>query len=251
MIRDRIIKGDALGLGFGAGVGSDALCVGAQKRALWVGAALGAAVGAASSLIGGVQASKAARRAEKRQRAQEAEEDAWYTRRYNEDYGDTAAGQHLLTRAKEFAQKYAARVSGQNAVTGGTDAAGAIAKEQGVKMVGDTIANIAATDQGRKAQVDSAHRAARQQFAQMDMAREQQRAANITNAAQNASNAIMQAGASIDAASQASGGATRLTGGSNDSVAWDGLRQIADEDAAVQRAKVNAELHGSAPWAGW
>ena len=164
----------------------------APRKKEWLATAIGAGIGLASSLIGGASASRAARKAEQRQRAQEAREEAWYNRRYNEDYGDTAAGQNLLRRAREFRDENVKRAQGAQAVTGGTEAATAMAKEAGNKMMGDTIANIAATDQARKANADNIHLQNQERFAQMDMNREQQRAQNITEAAQNASNAIMQ-----------------------------------------------------------
>lgn len=184
-----------LGMGKGAGTLSDCLASSSViQPKLWIQLAL-AGAGLASSLIGGSQASAAAKAAERRQREQEASERAWYTRRYNEDYVDTAAGQNLVRRAKEYAKENWKKAAGAQAVAGGTDAATAMSKEAGNKMVGDTIANIAATDQQRKAQVDNMHRQAEQNFAQMDMNRELQRAQNITNAAQGASNALMSAGA--------------------------------------------------------
>ena len=173
----------------------------APSRKEWIAAAIGAGLGLASSLIGGAKASKAVKAAERRQREQEAREEAWYNRRYNEDYVDTAAGQNLVRRAKEYARENAKKVAGAQAVAGGTDAATQMAKDAGNKMVGDTIANIAATDQSRKAQVDNMHRQAEAQFAQQDMQREMQRAQNITNAAQNASNAIMSAAGAVEQAS--------------------------------------------------
>lgn len=179
-------------------------------RKEWITTAIGAGLGVASSILGGISASKAARKAERRQRAQEAEESAWYNRRYNEDYLDTAAGQNLVRRAKEYAKDSWKRAAGAQAVAGGTDAASAMSKEAGNKMVGDTLANAAATDQARKAQVDNAHRAAQSQFAQMDMNRELTRAQNITNAAQQASNALIGAGAALE-------GSVDLTGGKNKS----------------------------------
>ena len=187
-------------------------CAFAPSHKQWTVSAIGAGVGLASSIFGGISASKAAREAEKRQRQQEAKENAWYTRRYNEDYVDTAAGQNLVRRAKDYAKEQWKKAAGAQAVAGGTDAATAMAKEAGNKMVGDTIANIAATDQGRKAQVDNMHRQAEAQFAQMDMNREMQRAQNITNAAQNASNAIMSAAGAVE---QGSTKAPNLQGGSN------------------------------------
>lgn len=180
------------------------------RRKEWLPVAL-AAAGFASSVIGGHQASKAAKRAERRQREREAEENAYFTRRYNEDYADTAAGQNLLRRAKDYARENWRKAAGAQAVAGGTDAATAMAKEAGNKMVGDTVANVAAQDTARKANVDAQHNAARQQFAQMDMNREQARANAITQAAQGASNAMMGAAAALG---QDNVGAD-LTGGSN------------------------------------
>ena len=180
----------------------------AKTRKEWIATAIGAGLSLASSLIGGSKASRAAREAERRQRKQEAEEEAWYNRRYNEDYGDTAAGQNLLRRARDFRDENVKRAKGAQAVAGGTDAATAMAKEAGNKMMGDTIANIAATDQARKSNVDNIHLQNQAKFAQQDMAREQLRAQSITEAAQNASNAIMQGTSAFEPS---------LTGGGNGS----------------------------------
>ena len=205
------------------------------RRKEWIATAIGVVGGLASSLIGGAKASEAARAAERRQRAQEAKENAWYTRRYNEDYADTAAGQNLVRRAKEFAKENWRKAAGAQAVAGGTAAATQMAKDAGNKMVGDTIANIAATDQQRKSHVDDLHRQAEAQFAQMDMNRELQRAQNITNAAQSASNAIMSAGAAVD---QASAAKASLGGGSNNSTVVEQSTPppIKTSDNAVVRA---------------
>jgi hypothetical protein len=203
-----------LGMGRGAGMERDNLAIGVNPHKPWVVSAIGAGVGLATSLFGGISAAKASREAEKRQRQQEAKEDAWYTRRYNEDYVDTAAGQNLVRRAKDYAREQWKKAAGAQAVAGGTDAATAMAKEAGNRMVGDTIANIAATDQARKDNVDNMHRQAEARFAQMDMNRELQRSQNITNAAQSASNAIMSAAGAVD---QASAAKPNLQGGSNNS----------------------------------
>jgi hypothetical protein len=188
----------------------------APVRKEWIATAIGAAASLASSLIGGHKAAQAAREAERKQKAREASENAWYLRRYNEDYADTAAGQNLMRKAKDFANSQWKKAEGAKAVGGGTDASAAMAKEAGNKMVGDTLANISAQDQSKKAQVDAMHRNAQDRFMQMDVNRELQRSQNITNAAQNASNAMMQAGAAVDGAkSQANTSTTSLTGGSN------------------------------------
>lgn len=183
-----------------------------EKR--WLVSAIGAGLGLATSLIGGAKASKAAKEAERRQRAREAEEAAWHRRRYNEDYVDTAAGQNLVRRAKDFARENWRKAEGAKAVAGGTDAAAAMAKEAGNRMVGDTIAGIAAQDVARKDRVDAIHQQNRERFAQMDMQREQQRAQSITDAAQGASNAIMGIAGAVE---QASASKPSLGGASNNS----------------------------------
>ena len=206
---------------------------GIPARKEWVQLA-GAAIGLASSLIGGAKAADAAREAKREQRRAEARENAWYNRRYNEDYLDTAAGQNLLRKAKDFANSQWKKAEGARAVGGGTEASAAMAKEAGNKMVGDSVANIAANDQARKAQVDNMHRNAQDRFTQMNMNRELNRAQNITTASQNASNAILSATAAIDSAkSQGNTGNTSLMGGSNNGVSADTLSSMqatADRD---------------------
>lgn len=221
-----------LGIGRGAGMERDNLAVGVQQPKLWVdiAAAIAALIaGVTTSAISGAKASKASREAERRQRRAESEENAWYTRKYNERYVDTAAGQNLVSRAKEFANKQWKRAAGEQAVTGGTDAATAMAKEAGNKMVGDTVADIAATDVQRRDNLDQMHRQAGQQFAQMDMDRELQRAQNITAAGQQASNAMMSAAGVLSSAGQGNSSKANLSGGSNNSI----------------KVKVNPSVHES------
>lgn len=177
-----------------------------SQRKMWLATAIGTGVALASSLIGGHKASSAARKAAARQRAREAEEDMWYNRRYNEEYADTAAGQNLLRRAKDAARENWRKAAGAQAVAGGTDAATQMAKDAGNRMVGDTLANIAAMDSERRAQVDAVHNNSRERFAQMDINRELTRADNITQAAQGASNAIMQAGSAFESDIDLQGG---------------------------------------------
>lgn len=236
--------GEVAGAGRGAGYRSDVMAGGSMtgsRPKLWIVSALSAAAGLATSLIGGAKASQAAKRAERRQREREAEEQADYLRRRNEDYVDTAAGQNLVRRAKDYAKQQWKKAAGAQAVAGGTDAAAQMAKDAGNKMVGDTIADIAANDVQRKDNADRLHQQARSQFAQMDMQREQQRAQNITDAAGAASNAIMAAGGAIE---QASAGNTNLMGGNNGGTpksSFDGVTGIGD---AINESDEWAREHG-------
>ena len=204
----------------------------APARKQWILSAIGAVGSIASSIFGGSKAAKAANAAERRQNKQEAGEEAWYNKKYNEDYVDTAAGQNLVRRAKDHARETWRKAAGSQAVAGGTASAAQMAKDAGNKMVGDTIADIAAADTQRKDNVDNMHRQAQEKFAQMDMNREMQRAQNITNAAQSASNAMMSVAGAIDQASSAA--KPSLAGGSNNSTL-----SIAASQGGIDAARSN------------
>ena len=204
-----------LGMGIGDGLqGTFAGVPFVPQPKLWIGAAIGAIGGIASSLIGGSAASDAAKEARRERERAEAKENAWYNRRYYENYLDTAAGQNLVRRAENIYKRGLKQAVGAAKVAGGTDASVAMAKEALNKGVGDTIANIAATDSDRKAQVDNIHMRNEQNFAQQRQTEQMQRAQNITNAAQAASNAMMSIGSAVD---QASAKAPSLQGGDNNS----------------------------------
>ena len=210
---------------------------------------IAAAIGLGTAVLGGILSSNAAKKAQARQRQQEAKENAWYTRRYNEDYLDTAAGQNLVNKAKEYARENWKRAQGASKVGGATEAASAMAKEAGNKMVGNTMANIAAQDTARKARVDDQHRQAEANFAQMDIQRENQRAANITNAAQNASNAIMSmegAFGSNKADLTGSGNMSKVFADRNAAQAVQNMRTTAKAD----HAKILQTDGDKLPWTG-
>lgn len=183
--------------------------------ALLTGLAIGsAALGLGSSIFGGISSAKKAREQQRLLAAQKAEEDAWYKRRYNEDYADTAAGQRLLTKAKDYAREHSKRAEGAAAVAGGTDAAVAMAKEQGNKVVADTLADMAAADVARKDNVDNMHRQAKNAFSQAEQNIKATEAANISAAASQASNALLGGAVALASMNSTS---TGLKGSSNNS----------------------------------
>ena len=148
-----------------------------------------AAAGALSSIFGGSKSAQAARREQQRIREEKARTEAERIRAKNEDYIDTAAGQNLMRIAQEERDKIWKRESGAAAVGGGTDAAVALAKEQGNQMIGDTIANIAANDQSRKDQLDQSYR---QELSQQQIAAERAKSEAIAAAAGQAGSSLMQ-----------------------------------------------------------
>ena len=194
---------------------NQSLCMGnpfIPERKMWFFSAISAVGGIASSLLGGNSAAKQARQAQDKLDRDKASERADYIRKYNEDHVDAAAGQNLVRRAKEAARESWRKAAGAQAVGGGTDAATQMAKDAGNKMIGDTIADIAANDTARKDRADEIHQQNERRFTQQEMAIANQKAQNITNAAQAASNAMMSIGSAVD---QASASHQSVTGGSN------------------------------------
>ena len=183
-------------------------------RKEWVQIAL-AAASVASSLFGGAKSAAAAKKAEQEQKARENAENAWYQRRYNENYADTAAGKAMINEAKEYARENWKKASGAAAVTGGTDAATAQAKEAGNKMVADTVRNMAAQDTARKDSVDAQHMKMQDNFAQERIALQQQRADNIANTASGVSNGLMSAATAMGGNSGAKAKKLDLAGSTN------------------------------------
>lgn len=165
------------------------------QLAEWVSVALGA-LGAATSILGGLSSANAAKRAEKLRQEQDAKNAAWFNRKYNESYIDTAAGRNAIRQAIDYGKRQTQRAEGAAAVTGGTDAAVAQAKEGANKMVGDTIGNLAAQDTARKEQAEATYLRQQEQSTAQQMANQQAKAAGIAQAAQGASNAMM-VGASL------------------------------------------------------
>ena len=166
------------------------------RRAEWVQVA-GLALGAASSILGGVSSAAAARRAEQLRKEQDARNAAWFARKYNESYIDTAAGRNAIRQATDYARTMTKRAEGAAAVTGGTDAAVAQAKEGANKMVGDSIGQLAAQDTARKESAEATYMQQQEQSTAWQMANQQQRAQGIAQAAAGASNALIQGAAML------------------------------------------------------
>ena len=162
----------------------------------FLGIALGA-IGAGMSILGGVSSANAAKRAEKLRQEQDAKNAAWFNRKYNESYIDTAAGRNAIRQAIDYGKRQTQRAEGAAAVTGGTDAAVAQAKEGTNKMVGDTIGQLAAQDTARKEQAEATYLRQQEQSTAQQIANEKAKAAGIAQAAQGASNAMMQGAAML------------------------------------------------------
>lgn len=144
-----------------------------------------------SSIFGGVSSSKAAEEARRQQEAEKRRLEAERLRKMNEDYLDTAAGQNMMRIARDEANRMWRREAGASAVAGGTAAASAIAKEQGNKMIGDTVATIAARDSERKDDIDNRYSELISRVQQGIIQSQMDKAGAISQAAGGVSSALM------------------------------------------------------------
>lgn len=201
------------------------------QRAEWVQLA-GLALGVGSSILGGVSSANAAKRAERLRQEQDARNAAWFNRKYNESYIDTAAGRNAIRQAQDYAKRQTQRAEGAAAVTGGTDAAVAQAKESANKMVGDTIGNLSAQDTARKEQAETMYMRQQENSTAWQMQTQQMRANAIATAAQGASNALVQGSAMLG---QSTGG-TKAASPSSSSIPDSAISPSQQEQADINNA---------------
>lgn len=218
-----IINGAPLGSGDAISVVSGGY---APHRKEWIGLAL-AGASLATSIFGGIQSAKAQREAQRRQAEEKAKNDAWYSRRYNEHTIDTAAGQNMIRMAKEAARENWKKAEGAAAVGGASEAATAMAKESGNRMIGNTIAQIEAQDTARKDNVDAAYRARSAELSQQQIALDQQKAGNISQVAGGVSDALLS-------------GALHFAGSSNNGSPGGGGVNPAPKTSAVEKLGIDS-----------
>ena len=169
-----------------------------------------AATGLASSIFGGSKAAKAAKQANRQLEQQKKENQAWYDRRYNQDYTQTAEAQSLLNYAREQADRNWKKAEGGAAVGGATDESVAQAKEAGNRMISDTASNVAAQSTSQKNAVENQYMQTKYGLTNQQIANLQNKAANISKAAGNASSAFMNLSGTLLGAKF--GGANNTTG---------------------------------------
>jgi hypothetical protein len=132
---------------------------------------------------------------------------------------------------------------------GATSAEKQMAKDSANQAMGETIANIAATDTARRDRASEIHEQNQQRFAQQDIALSNQRAQNITNAAQQASNALMSIGSAIDQGTMAK---QSMTGGSNNSTSAEKTVELNNgQRVSEQTARDLLDKYNATSIGGW
>lgn len=156
-----------------------------------IGAAIGAVTGLAGSLIGGNAASKAARKANRLLDQQVKDNQAWYDRRYNEDYTQSAEAQAALLRARELVNEQYRKTSGAAAVGGATEEAVAQQKAANNEVIKDVVSNIADNATARKDAVEQQYLSKKSDLTNQRISVLNQKAANAAQAGSQVAGAGM------------------------------------------------------------
>lgn len=172
-------------------------CYGVRPKC-WVAAAVGAAVGLASTLIGSHESAKKEREARRKEAQSHARQQAYWNRKENESYADTASGQNMIRLARDYADRNWKKAQGAAAVGGGTDAATAMAKESGTRMVGDIVAHMSAMDTARQDRAGAERMKEEARYAATEADHLRTQGANIANTASAMGNAAMSLGSSLE-----------------------------------------------------
>ena len=143
------------------------------------------AAGVAGSIFGGYEASKSMRRVRQLLKAQERDNENWYARRMNQNFGQTAEAQDAMRRTREYAEELGKQADGIRAVNGGTEEAGIAAKAETAKMLGNTAAAIAANGTQAKDTIEQQYLRNRQAMKNAEAELEKQKAREIVKAARN------------------------------------------------------------------
>ena len=163
-----------------------------------IGSLIGGALGLAGSIYGGWKASEAAKKVKSNIEDQQAENQAWYERKYNEDYTQSATAQNILRQNAEEYKRRNAAAAGMAAVGGGTEESVAATKEANAKALADATANIAAAGDARKDRIEQQYmqtkRGLQGELNNMELAK----ASAIAQAASGFADAAGTAGMGID-----------------------------------------------------
>lgn len=207
-------------------------CYGVRPKC-WISAAVGAAVGLASTLIGAHESGKKEREARRKEAQSHARQQAYWSRKENESYADTASGQNMIRLAKDYADRNWKKAQGAAAVGGGTDAATAMAKESGNKVIGDTVAHMSAMDTARQDRAGAERMKEEARYAATEAGHLRTQGANIANTASAMGNAAMSLGSGLE-----------KTGGSSGPVSDSGAKENSSSDTSSSDSDTNTESVG-------
>ena len=158
-----------------------------------ISAGLGGALQLGSTIYGLAESSRVNNLAQKEQDKRRAENKQWYNQKKNEDYMMRSDVQNVLRKQRELLDEQYKRARATNIVAGGTDESLALQQREANKIVGDTMADIAANASSYKDAVEQQYRAQEASLSQQ----QQQIYANQANATAQAASQAAGAGANL------------------------------------------------------
>jgi len=148
---------------------------------------IGAGINVLGSVAGAIGSARAQKKADQMVAQQKAKNQAWYDRNYNQNFLERSDAQQVLENTRKFYDERVGRASATNTVMGGTDEALAMDKAAANQAVSDTMAGINADASAHKDAIEQNYLNVDSALSQQQIAGQQQRAQNISNAAGNIS----------------------------------------------------------------
>ena len=158
-----------------------------------ISAGLGGALQLGSTIYGLAESSRVNKEAQKEQDKRRAENKQWYNQKKNEDYMMRSDVQNVLRKQRELLDEQYKRARATNIVAGGTDESLALQQREANKIVGDTMADIAANASAYKDSVEQQYRAQENALSEQ----QQQIYTNRANAIASAASQAAGAGANL------------------------------------------------------
>lgn len=159
------------------------------------GALIGLGASLASSFIGGNSAAKERQKQENLLKQQKLDNDAWWRRKSNEDYVQGANAQAVLAKSRDILLDSIRSAEGAKAVSGGTDASVAQAKQAANNAIADATSGIVVNGEARKGAAESQYLDTKANLDARQADIYGQHASDITNS----TNQVMQAGMNLAA----------------------------------------------------
>ena len=158
-----------------------------------ISAGIGGALQIGSAIYGAAKTSELNRQAQQELTNRRNENKAWYEQKMNEDYMMRSDVQNVLRKQRELLNEQYQRARATNIVAGGTDESLALQQQAANKVMGDTMADIAANASAYKDNVEQQYRAQENNLSQQ----QQQIYANQANQVAQAASQAGQAGGTL------------------------------------------------------
>ncbi len=137
---------------------------------------------AGGAIAGAIGSARAAKKSNQMIADQKSKNQAWYDRRYNEDYTQRADAQAVLENTRKLLAERGAQATATNTVMGGTDEALAMNKQASNEAMAQTMAGINAQADQYKQNIEGQYQANDGALAQQQIAIQQQKAKDIAQA---------------------------------------------------------------------